>query len=341
MLAPPWIPIPPGGYGGIEWVVHLLTEELVARGHDVSLFATGDSRSAATLHYVMKDAPTARMHETSLDAHHVGFAWQVIQAQIDAGMPPDVVHDHTAWLAAAFAPTLPMPVVHTHHGAFDDDNRRFYTAFMDHVTHTCISEHQRSTWPQLPVAAVVPNAIDVANYQWQTEKDDFLLCVSRVHPTKGNHLALAVGERLDLPVVLAGKIDPGEGREYFMEDIAPRLHGEKARFLGEVGEDEKRDLMKRARATVFPIQWDEPFGLVMIESMAAGTPCVAFNRGAAAEVIVDGVTGFLVDDLDGMVEAVKKVGEISPETCRKHVEQHFAPGVMADGYLEVYQSVLR
>jgi glycosyltransferase involved in cell wall biosynthesis len=339
LVAPPWIAVPPPGYGGIEWVTYLLAEELVALGHDVTLYATGDSRTSAELVSFLPTAAPARMHDPGIDAHHMGEVFRHIRARAAGDDGYDVVHDHNEWLGAAFAHTLPMPVVFTHHNALVPERKRVYEAFFDDVTHVCLSAHQKATWPALADAAVVPNAIDLSSYAVRAEKDDFLLCISRIHPDKGNHLALEAGRRSGREVLLVGKIDPGEGRRYFAEQVEPLL-GDRGRYLGEVDDAAKHDLLSRAAATLFPIQWDEPFGLVMAESMASGTPCIAFARGAAPEVIDDGVTGFLVSDLDELVAAIGRLGEIDPLACRRHVEQHHSPQAMATAYVAVYERAL-
>jgi glycosyltransferase involved in cell wall biosynthesis len=336
LVAPPWIPVPPPGYGGIEWVVYLLAEELVATGHDVTLYATGDSRTSAELVALIPRSEQRRMHDPGIDALYMGQVFRHIRARAAIGEGADVVHDHSEWLGPAFAHTLPMPVVFTHHNAVTQERKRVYDTFFDDVAHVCLSRHQRSTWPRLADAAIVPNAIDVSAYDVRADKDDYLLCVSRIHPDKGNHLALEAGRRTGREVVLVGKIDAGEGERYFAEQVQPLL-GAGGRYLGEVDDSTKRDLLARAAATLFPIRWDEPFGLVMAESMAAGTPCIAFARGAAPEVVVDGVTGFLVDDLDGLVAAVDRLGEIDPAACRAHVTHHFSPSAMAKAYIAVYE----
>lgn len=340
LVAPPWIAVPPAGYGGIEWVVHLLAEELVRGGHDVTLYATGDSATSAELVSFIPTSAPARMHDAGTDAEHAGQAFRHIAQRAAAGAGADVVHDHSEWLGPAFAHALPMPVVFTHHNDLNADRRRVYGAFFDDVHHVCLSEHQRASWPALAGASVVPNAIDLPPYDASVRRGDFLLCLSRIHPDKGQHIAIEVGRKTGRRVVLAGKIDPGEGERYFAAEIAPCLEPGSVEYLGEITDGAKRDLLRRAAATLFPIRWDEPFGLVMAESMASGTPCIAFARGAAPEVIEHGVTGFVVDAVDGMAAAVSRLAEISPAACRRHVETNFAPAVMTRRYLEVYASVV-
>jgi glycosyltransferase involved in cell wall biosynthesis len=341
MLAPPWIPVPPSGYGGIEWIVSLLCDELVSRGHDVTLFATGDSKTSGELRYVFEVGPVAQMHQAMPYSMHVGAAYQHIAEEARAGRPYDVVHDHTAWMSLSFAPLIPTPVVHTLHGAAIDSERDFFHSVRNNADFVAISQYQTRTFTRIQITDVVPNAVDVSSYPFSAEKDDYLLSLGRIARDKAQHLAIEVAKRAGLPLILAGKIDPGDDRAYFDEMILPHVDGQSVRFEGEVPNDHKRDLFARARAFVFPIQWDEPFGLVMIEAMACGTPVVATPYGAVPEVVTDGLTGFIATSVDDMVEAVGKIETISPEVCRAVVEQRFSPAVMTDGYERVYRRVAR
>jgi len=331
--------VPPSGYGGIEWIVALLCEELIARGHDVTLFATGDSKTSADLRYVFDVGPVTQMHQALPYSMHVGAAYQHIAEEARAGRPFDVVHDHTAWLSLAFAPLIPTPVVHTLHGAAIEAERDFFHFVRNNADFVAISQYQTRTFTRIQITDVVPNAVDVQSYPFSSEKDDYLLCLGRIARDKAQHLSIEVAKRAGMPLVLAGKIDPGDDRAYFDEMILPHVDGQSVRFEGEVPDDRKRELFRRARAFVFPIQWDEPFGLVMIEAMACGTPVVATPYGAVPEVVTDGVNGFIASSVDDMVEAVKKIETISPEVCRAIVEQRFAPSVMTDGYEAVYRRV--
>ncbi|HLW15995.1 MAG TPA: glycosyltransferase family 4 protein, partial [Actinomycetota bacterium] len=324
LLSPPWIPVPPSGYGGIEWIVSLLAEELVARGHDVTLFATGDSKTSAELRYVFDVGPVAQMHQALPYSMHVGAAFQHIAGEARAGRPYDVVHDHTAWLSLAFAPLIPTPVVHTLHGAAIEAERDFFHFVRNNADFVAISQYQTRTFTRIQITDVVPNAVDVQSYPFSAEKDDYLLCLGRIARDKAQHLAIEVAKRAGMPLVLAGKIDAGDDRAYFDEMILPHVDGQSVRFEGEVPDDRKRELFSRARAFVFPIQWDEPFGLVMIEAMACGTPVIATPYGAVPEVVTDGVNGFIATSVDDMVQAVKKIDVISPEVCRAVVEQRFS-----------------
>jgi glycosyltransferase involved in cell wall biosynthesis len=339
MLSPPWIPVPPQGYGGIEWIVSLLADELVARGHDVTLFATGDSKTAADLRYVFDIGPVEEMHKAMPYAMHVGTAYQHILDEARSGRPYDVVHDHTAWLALAFAPLIPTPVVHTLHGAAIEAERDFFHLVRNNADFVAISQYQTRTFTRIQITDVVPNAVDVSSYPFRADKEDYLLCLGRIARDKAQHLAIEVAKRAGMPLVLAGKIDPGTDREYFDTMILPHVDGQNVRFEGEVPDERKRSLFAGARAFVFPIQWDEPFGLVMIEAMACGTPVIATPFGAVPEVITDGLNGFIATSVEDMVDAVNRVDRISPDVCRAVVEQRFAPSVMTDGYEHVYRHV--
>lgn len=339
LLSPPWIPVPPSGYGGIEWIVSLLAEELVTRGHDVTVFATGDSKTSAELRYVFDVGPVAQMHQAMPYSMHVGAAYQHIAEEARSGRRYDVVHDHTAWLSLAFAPLIPAPVVHTLHGSAIEAERDFFHLVRNNADFVAISQYQTRTFTRIQITDVVPNAVDVTSYPFSAKKDDYLLSLGRIARDKAQHLAIEVAKRAGMPLVLAGKIDPGDDRAYFDEMILPHVDGQNVRFEGEVPDDRKRELFAGARAFVFPIQWDEPFGLVMIEAMACGTPVVATPYGAVPEVITDGVNGFIANSVDDMVEAVNKIDSISPDVCRAVVEQRFAPSVMTDGYEAVYRRV--
>ena len=333
--------MPPSGYGGIEWVVSLLAEELVARGHDVTLFATGDSTTAAELRYAFDIGPVAQMHQAMPYAVHVGAAYEHIAAEAAAGRPYDVVHDHTAWLSLAFAPLIPTPIVHTLHGAALDLERDFFRRMRDRASFVAISDYQTTTFTDIEIAAVVPNAVAVDTYPFRARKDDYLLSLGRIARDKSQGTAIEVARRAEIPIVLAGKVDPGDDTDYFEEAIAPFIDGESVRFEGEVPDARKRELFAGARAFLFPIRWDEPFGLVMIEAMACGTPVIATPFGAVPEVVEDGVTGFVVPDADAMLKAIARLDEISPEACRAHVEARFSTAVMTDGYERVYERARR
>ena len=330
-LAPPWISVPPPGYGGTEWVVKHLCDGLVDRGHDVHLFATRDSSTAAELHALFDAAMPGRLGVTAFDARHVAWALDEIRA---GGF--DVVHDHSGFLAVAFATDLRDRMVHTVHCAFDEVAYPFYEQFSGAVGYVSISDFQRTLGPpQMRWAGTVYNALPIDGWPYRERKDDYLLAFGRVCREKGFHLAIELAQRTGSRLVMAGVVQEWY-RDYFEREVAPHVDGDQIVFLGEVTDDEKRELFAGARAFVFPILWPEPFGIVMIEAMASGTPVLALRDGSVPEVVEDGVNGFIRDDLDGLVAAVSRIDEIDPAACRAAVADRFSVARMAEDYETIY-----
>jgi glycosyltransferase involved in cell wall biosynthesis len=335
-ISPPWLAVPPKGYGGIEWVVSLLADGLVERGHDVTLFATGDSQTNATLRYVFEEAPgPVAINSIWHDTVHQAFAHRDLSGF-------DLIHQHSYWSGLVAAMLADRPVVHTLHRQFSDEMRRIYQQVADRMWFVAISEHQRSRMPDLRYAGVVHNGIDVSLYPLQEEKEDFLLFIGRTAPDKGPIRAVEAAKAAGLPLVMAVKMSERDEWEHWEREVAPALP-EGTTVLHEIPHEEKADLMGRAKAVLFPIDWEEPFGLVMVEAMACGTPVLATARGAVPEVVADGETGFLlpVEGFgDAAADALKRVGDLDPHSCRKRVEERFTGDRMVDGYLDVYERVL-
>jgi glycosyltransferase involved in cell wall biosynthesis len=335
-LAPPWIAVPPAGYGGTEWVVQQLCDGLTKRGHDVVLYATGDSRTAAELCALFPRQMPEVMGQTAYDARHVSFAFGDIEQQ-----PFDLVHDHSGFLGIAFSRYLAPPMVHTVHCAFDPTAYGFYEQFRSEVAYVGISEYQQSMAPAgMNWAGLAYNAIAVEQWPYTPQKDDYLLAFGRVCEAKGFHHSIAAAKRLGRRLIMAGVLQE-QYRDYFEEKVAPLVDGDQIVYEGEVSDERKRELFAHAHAYLFPITWPEPFGLVMIEAMACGTPVVAMRHGSVPEVVDDGVTGFVVDGLDDFVAAVERVGEIDPAACRRTVEERFTVERMVADYEAIYRRVLR
>lgn len=336
LISPPWIRVPPKGYGGIEWVVALLADKLKERGHDVTLYATGDSKTKAKLRYTFNEGQTSKLGTFSMvvyDSMQVSDALKIAEEF-------DIVHDHSGFLVVAFSHKIKVPVLHTLHGPFNDDTKTFYTHFKDACYYNAISEYQRQCLPVLNYVDTIYNAIDVANYPFSEEKEDYMIMVSRISPDKANHLAIQVAKELGEKLILVGKVDPKD-RAYFEAKVKPLIDGKQIIFTGEVEESEKRRLLKLAKCFVFPIQWPEPFGLVMIEAMACGTPVVAIRNGSIPEIIENGKVGYIVDSVDEMADAVKKASvSIEPKACREYVLSRFSPEVMANNYENAYRKIL-
>jgi glycosyltransferase involved in cell wall biosynthesis len=336
-LAPPWITVPPAGYGGTEWVVQQLCDGLAERGHEVRLYATGDSHTAAELCALFPEQMPDRIGVTPFDARHTSFAFADIEQS-----EFDLIHDHSGFIAVAFSRYLATPMVHTVHCAFDEFTMGFYEQFARDVGYIGISEYQQSMAPAgMDWAGIAYNAIPAEQWPYTTEKDDYLLAFGRVCEAKGFHHSIATAKRLGRKLIMAGVLQEPY-RAYFEECIAPEIDGEQIVYEGEVSMDRKRELFAQASAFLFPITWPEPFGLVMIEAMACGTPVVAMRQGSVPEVVDDGKTGFVVDadDLDAFVAAVGRVGEIDPAVCRRTVEERFTVERMVADYEAVYRRYL-
>jgi glycosyltransferase involved in cell wall biosynthesis len=333
ILAPPWFAVPPTGYGGIEWIVWLLADGLTQRGHDVTLFASGDSRSKATLAAVFEHAPSELIGRSLPELRHV-------LACYERSDEFDVINDHTGPLGAVLGGLVRTPVLHTVHGPLGGEPGQVYESIgriAPEVGLISISLNQRRPRPELNWAANIPNALDLEHYPCQPHRGDYLLFLGRMNHEKGAHRAVAVAMELGLPLKLAGKVREPKEREYFSEFVEPHLGGG-IEYLGEVNHGTKVELLQNARATLFPIEWDEPFGLVMIESMACGTPVIATRHGAVPEVIGDGTGGVIVDHWREIPAALERADGIEPLECRRYAEEQFAPERMVADYERAYET---
>jgi glycosyltransferase involved in cell wall biosynthesis len=335
-IAPPWFAVPPTGYGGIELVVSLLADGLTEQGHDVTLFASGGSETKATLVSPLVDPPDpSLLGNPWFDAHHALASYLAIGDQFD------VVHDHSGITGSALGALLRgnPPVVHTLHGPWTELTRRYYALLHDYVHLVAISESQRADNPDVGYAGTVHNGIDLDAFPFRVQKDDFLIYIGRANPEKGPAIAIEVARRAGLPLAMVVKKNEPFERTYWDEIVAPLLNDEVEVFEA-ISNEQKADLLSRARAMVFPIQWPEPFGLVMVEAMACGTPVVACPAGAAVELVENGVTGFLRDSIDELVAAVADIGECSPDACRRRVEESFSATAIVQGYEQIFESVV-
>ncbi len=337
VLAPPWIPVPPPAYGGIEAVVALLCDELAARGHEVTLFAAPGSHSAARVCAPLEDAHTDQIGSSLFEADHVASAYDALERAAFEGEPFDVVHDHSGFTAVAMAHYLSVPVVHTLHAPFNDETRPFYRRHGHKARLVAISHSQLEQAPSgVRVADAVPNPLRVEDWPFCDSKDDYLLWMGRMDPVKGAHRAIAVARRCGKRLVLAGPVQPGQ-REYFEHEIEPHLDGEQILFAGEVEGQRSKELFARATALLMPIRWAEPFGMVMVEALACGTPVLAFPEGAASEIVIHGENGFHVADEQEMADAIDQLHAIDPQRCRESVAERYDPAIVADGYEAVYE----
>lgn len=336
-LAPVWERVPPLRYGGIELVVSLLTEELVKRGHKVTLFASGDSKTKAELSFVYPTKLSRDMMVSGEGSVDIIHATRLFKRAGEF----DIIHSHLIGVAIAMASLVKTPVLTTLHGPFTENNKKFFTNFKDDCYYSAISHSQMNNLPDLNYVGVIYNAIDMGSYKFEPDKSDYFVFLSRLSPLKAPHLAIEVAKRAGVKLIMAGKVDPGSDAKYFEEKVAPQIDGEQIKFLGEVSDKKKRELLEKAKAFIFPLQWPEPFGLVMPEAMACGTPVIAFPFGSVPEVVKDGVSGFIVEDIDQMVSAVKRVNELSPAACRSYAEERFSVGRMTDDYEAAFETILK
>jgi glycosyltransferase involved in cell wall biosynthesis len=335
VVSPVWFPVPPTGYGGIEWIVWLLADGLVDAGHDVTLFASGDSHTKATLASVYDTAPSARIGNTLPELHHCLACYERADEF-------DVINDHSGLPAAVIGGLIDASVLHTIHGPLDGEGGVIYeqvARVAPGIGFISISMNQRKPKPHFPWVANCPNALDFSLYPVKPHRGDYLLFLGRMSPDKGCHRAVDVAVTAGLPLKIAGKKREPVEQEYFDELVAPHL-SDQIEYLGEVTHGEKVELLQNARATLFPIEWEEPFGLVMIESMACGTPVIATRWGAVPEVIEHGRSGIIVEDYRIMAAAIEEADRLDPLELVRYAQEHFSLERMVAGYLRAFRSVL-
>ncbi len=335
-VAPLYERVPPPGYGGIELVVGLLTDELVRRGHEVTLFASGDSVTLAKLESVHECALRLDSRVKEIGIYELMMLGRLYQMADKF----DVIHSHLGCATLPYAGLVRVPTVHTLHGIFTTDNSKLFRQFSAQP-YISISDAQRDSSLGLNYQSTVYNGIDSSLYQFQAEPDQpgYLAFVGRISPEKGPLQAIEVAKRTGWTLKMAGKIDPVD-RDFYADQVKPLIDSEQIQYLGEVSHHEKAALLGGAVATLFPITWREPFGLVMIESMACGTPVLGMAMGAAPEVIDHGRTGFLVNSVEEMASQLSKIEQISRQACREHVMRDFTVERMTDGYENAYRAVL-
>jgi glycosyltransferase involved in cell wall biosynthesis len=354
-IAPPWIPIPPENYGGTERVLSNLVEEQVAQGLDVTLFAPADAKTSAKLISffplsLIQDGVPWTMHLKAF--YHLQKALEHIKEQ-----DFDIVHNHLSSGADMYifplTAALTIPHVTTLHSHFPFDHASdnwvgdadyYYMDWAPFVPIVAISKsaYIQETFP-LNFVGVVYNGIDMNHYRPLSRKrSDFFVWLGRFAPEKGAHLAIEAAQRANVPLVLAGTIDRfrQDSRCYFHDMVEPKIDGTRVRYIGPVTMQQKRSLLSQARGLLNPIEWEEPFGMVMIEAMALGCPVISFARGAAPEIVVHNQTGFLVRNIDEMVQSIPKVDDLNRDIARSHVEHHFSAPIMAQKYLQIYKKVI-
>ena len=331
MLSPIAWRTPPRHYGPWENVTSLLTEGLVARGHDVTLFATADSQTGGRLHAV---CPRGYEEDRSL----IPKVWECLHISelFEHADAYDMIHNHFDFLPLTYIGLTTTPVVTTIHGFSSPGILPVYKKYNGKAFYVSISDADRS--PDLDYIKTIHHGIDIEQFDFQPEPDDYLLFFGRIHHDKGAREALEIARACNKKLILAGII---QDQGYYDRYVAPHIDNDMVIYVGSVGPVQRNQLLGKAYALLHSINFNEPFGLSIIESMACGTPAIAFDRGSMPELIENGKNGFLVNNVDEAIETVARIKEIDRATCRRHVERHFTVDRMIDEYIQVYEMILK
>ena len=339
LVAPPYFDVPPTGYGGVEAVVADLADALVARGHQVTLLGAGRAGTAARFMPLWDRTLPDRLGQPYPEVMNALKVRRAV-ACIAAADGIDIVHDHT-FAGPLNAPAyrgLGITTVVTVHGPIDDDLYPYYRELGDEVGLIAISDRQRELAPDLNWVGRVHNALRVQDWPFRADKQDYALFLGRFTPYKGAHLAVRAAHEAGIPLVLAGKCDEPAEKAYFEQEVRPQLT-DSDHFFGPADAVSKRKLLAGARCLLFPVLWEEPFGMVMIEAMACGTPVVALRGGAVPEVVIDGVTGLIHDRPAELPAAIERAASLDPAACRRHVAANFGVAQFGSGYEQIYQQL--
>lgn len=335
MISPPWAPVPPKLYGGIELVVDRLCVGFQAAGHDVLLYATGDSTCPVPTQWALEKAEGQRIGMAVPEQRHVMHAYEAVME-----WGADVVHDHSIIGPFHAADRYPdLPVATTIHGPFNEELTDLYERLnKDGTPIIAISHAQAASAPTVQVERVIHHGIDAEDFPVGDGKDGYCLFLGRMSPDKGPHRAIAAAEKAGVPLLMAAKMREAWEIAFYEEHVYPRL-SDNVQYLGEVPHEKKLELLAGATALLNPIRWNEPFGLVMIEALACGTPVLAFPEGAAPEIVEDGVTGFLCEDEDAMARNISRAADLDRGACRDVVETYFSTKRMVAEHLDLFQSM--
>ncbi|OGL29424.1 hypothetical protein A3D14_01520 [Candidatus Saccharibacteria bacterium RIFCSPHIGHO2_02_FULL_47_12] len=341
LLAPFEEPVPPIKYGGTERVVYYLAEGLVQLGHDVTLFASGGSKTSAKLvpciTKPVRTSPQAHNARTRQTANLRGL---IKAASLIRQEEYDIVHNHFGWEALLFSELIKHPMVTTVHGSMAEPITNYMHALYKSQPIVSISNSQRLHAKNLNYVGTVYNGIDPSGFSFGAKPKDYLMFLGRIHPQKGPAQAIKIAKAAGRKLIMAAKIDPAE-EGYFKKTVEPLIDGKQIVFVREPAEKHKIALLKSAYALIAPIQWDEPFGMVNIEALACGVPVITIKRGSTSEIIIDGKVGYLCRDTKQMIKRVEDVGKISRRACRDHVSANFTAEKMAKGYEQVYKKLIK
>lgn len=334
LIAPPWVPVPPPAYGGTELMLDGLARGLRDAGHEVLLFCTGDSTCPVPRRWVLPEAVANRMGPTAIlpALRHIIHAYEAAKGS-------DIVHDHTVTGPVYAERFDQLPVITTNHRQFDEEMRDVYAALAGRVPIIAISRSQARQAANVPIARVIHHGINANEFPFGRGDGDYVLLLGRMSPDKGVKQAALVAAKSGARLLIAARMSLPQEHAYFEKEVRPLL-SDRIGYLGEVGARQKRELLANARALLNPICWPEPFGLVMIEALACGTPVLSFSRGAAVEIVEHGVTGFLCRDEEDMAARLGEVGHLDRRVCRAAVEGYFSTRRMVAEHVELFEQVL-
>lgn len=337
-VAPIFESVPPETYGGTERVAYWLVEEMVKRGHDVTLFASGDSKTSARL--IAPSEKSNRLDPDVSDREHIFTHTVLLQQVANHAHEFDIIHFHLDCIHYPLVKALNLKTVTTLHERMDKAHyKQIYREFPD-IPLVSISDFQRKPMPDLNYVDTIYHGMPKDLHTFNNDPEDYVLSLGRLAPVKNTHLAIEIAVKAGMKIKVAGKIDTWE-QWYFDEKVKPLLDHPLVDYLGEIDPVEKNVLLENALAFVFPIEWPEPFGLVMIESMASGTPTIAFKAGSTPEVIDDGISGFIVKDIDDAVEKVKNIKSFDRKRCREQFDKRFTVETMVDNHIETYKKQIK
>lgn len=333
-VAPLWIPVPPHTYGGTELIVSWLSDELVKRGHQVTLFAAGDSKTKASLVPIWPKS----LWRAKLNAPHAVFSL-MYERLTKMANEFDIIHDHCEFYTAPFSRFLKTPIVSTIHHPMYEEMIILFKKFPN-INYVAISKNQQKSAPGVNFVKTIYHGLPIEKYSFNNEPKDYLLWLSKITPAKGIAKAIEVAKKTGENLIISGII-PKEWQDFFEYRIKPLIDGKQIQFVGAADFEKKIELFKNAKAFLYPIRRPEPFGLVIIEAMACGTPVIAYKEGAIPEIIKDGKTGFLVNSQNEMIDALKKIDEIDRVTCRQYIARKFTLKKMVNKYEALYNTILK
>lgn len=332
-VAPLWFAVPPHTYGGTELVVSMLTEELIRRGHEVTLFATGDSKTEAKLIPIWPKG----LEKANLANPFAVFAL-MYKELLERQNEFDIIHDHCEHYTIPFSKFLKPPIVSTLHNPITEEKNILYKKFPN-INYVAISKNQKRSGPGVNIVKTIYHGLPIERYDFNSKPEDYLLWLSSFVPEKGSATAIEIAKMAGEKLIISGPIF-SQNADYFEYRIKPLIDGKQIQFVGEADFEKKVELFKNAKALLFPIRRQEPFGLVVIEAMACGTPVIAFKEGSMPELIEQGKTGFMVDSVEQAVRVLKKIKRISRSYCRDYTKKNFPLRRMVSRYERLYKKNL-